>query len=133
MTDTSAAGSILLVDDDKFLVDMYAMKFSKAGYTVHASLSVDDALQTLRGGFPADVVLFDIIMPGKDGFALLEALRGEHLAQEALRIALTNENQQADHEHAEMLGATGFIVKSSMIPSEVVNTVAAEMTKRRSA
>jgi DNA-binding response OmpR family regulator len=36
-----------LVDDDKFLLDMYAMKFTQAGFNVHASLSVRNALDTL--------------------------------------------------------------------------------------
>ena len=90
MTDTSnenpSKGKILLIDDDKFLLDMYSMKFVQQGYEVHASLSVLDALEVLRGGFNPSAILFDVIMPEQDGFALLEALRRENLANDALKI-----------------------------------------------
>ena len=122
-------GNILLVDDDKFLLDMYAMKFSQAGFNAHASLSVRNAIDTLRGGFPADAVVFDIIMPQEDGFALLETLRMEKLAEKAKLIALSNQSDESEKKHAMDLGATHYIVKASMIPSEVVEAVGAAIKK----
>lgn len=124
---------ILLVDDDKFLLDMYAMKFVQHGYTVHSCLSADDALKTLRDGFVPDVVLFDITMPGQDGFAFLHALQEEHLADKAIKIALTNQNTEAEKAKAEELGASQYLIKATLIPSEVVNTIAAALAKKGSA
>jgi DNA-binding response OmpR family regulator len=115
--------NVLLVDDDKFLLDMYAMKFTQAGFNVHASLSVKNALDTLRGGFDADAVVFDILMPGEDGFFLLDTLSREKLAKDAALIALSNQSNDSDKKHVMDLGATDFIVKASMIPSEVVERV----------
>jgi DNA-binding response OmpR family regulator len=125
-------GSVLLVDDDKFLLDMYAMKFTQQGYTVHASLSVSDGLDVLRKGFVADAVVFDLIMPGSDGFAFLDSMRAEALASQAVKIALTNQSDESDQSHARSLGADACFVKASMIPSEVVNMVGAEIAKRKS-
>lgn len=122
-------GSILLVDDDKFLLDMYAMKFTQRGYTVHASPSAKDAIAVLEQGFAADVVLFDLIMPEFDGFQLLEKMRDGKLAEKAIKIALTNQSTDAEREKTKELGADHFIVKATMIPSEVVNTVDAVLKK----
>ena len=126
-------GNVLLIDDDKFLVEMYGMKFQSLGFTVHAALSVDDGLAVLRGGFSADAIVFDIAMGGKDGFALLGALDGERLGKGALRVALTNQSDDAERQKATELGADLYLIKASVIPSEVVNIVAAELSRRSKA
>jgi len=123
--------NILIVDDDKFLLDMYAMKFTQAGYNAHASLSVRNALDTLRGGFAADAVIFDLIMPQEDGFFLLDTINKEKLAKDAALIALSNQSDEADKKKAMDLGATKFIVKASMVPSEVVDAVGQEIKKKK--
>lgn len=123
--------TILLTDDDKFLLDMYGMKFSQNGYTVEACLSANEALGILRGGFKPDVILFDLTMPELDGFSFLKALSDELLAEGVLKIALTNQSDDSEKTRASELGATGYIVKASMIPSEVVNTVNEELAKHR--
>jgi DNA-binding response OmpR family regulator len=123
--------SVLLIDDDKFLLDMYATKFTQAGYNVHASLSVRNALDTLRGGYNADAVIFDLIMPQEDGFFLLDTLRMEKLANGAALIALSNQSNEEEQKRAMDLGATHYIVKASMIPSEVVDAVGDEIKKSK--
>jgi len=130
MTDTPK-GSVLFVDDDKFLADMYGMKFTGAGYTVQSCLSVSDALEALHGGFAADAIVFDLLMPERDGFALLEALKGERLVSRAALIALTNQSNDAEKQRAESLGVDRYIVKASMIPSEVVGVVGEEIAKKK--
>lgn len=120
----------MLVDDDKFLLDMYALKFTQAGFNVHAALSSADALKALREGFKADVILFDIIMPEGDGFFLLDTLKEEKLVPDAAKIALTNEMNEDEQKKITELGATRFIVKATMIPSEVVNSVTEVIRKK---
>jgi CheY-like chemotaxis protein len=127
MTETTSKGTVLLLDDDKFLVDMYGAKFAAAGYSAQVCLSAKIALDDLRAGFKPDVILFDITMPEMDGFAFLQQLHDEHLAENSLKIALTNQSNDAEKQKATELGASGYIVKANMIPSEVVNTVAEEL------
>ena len=133
MTDTPAPaakkGTILLTDDDKFLLDMYGMKFTQSGYTVETCLSGSEALGILRGGFQPDVILFDLTMPELDGLSFLKAIADEHLAQNAIKIALTNQSNDSEKAKAAELGACLYIVKATMIPSEVVNTVNEELAK----
>jgi CheY-like chemotaxis protein len=130
-TGASGKGSVLLVDDDKFLVDMYSMKFTASGYTVQACLSSGDALKALHEGFVPDAVLFDLVMPERDGFSFLQALQSEGLAKTAAKIALTNQSDDAEKKKAEGFGVERYIVKASMIPSEVVEATAQEIAKKK--
>lgn len=113
----------MLVDDDKFLLDMYSMKFVKDGFSVQVCLSVNDAVTALHGGFTPDAVVFDLTMPVRDGYDLLQTLRDEHLAESAKKVALTNQSTDSEKAKAMELGADLFIVKATMIPSEVVANV----------
>ena len=124
-------GNVLFVDDDKFLADMYGMKFAGAGYGIHTCLSVSEALEALHGGFAADAIVFDILMPERDGFSLLETLKSERLVSRAALIALTNQSDDAEKRRAESLGVDRYIVKATMIPSEVVHAVEEEVAKKK--
>jgi len=122
-TSTKSIFNILLVDDDKFLLDMYSMKFTQEGANIQASLSVKDALDALRSGFRAHAVVFDLVMPDLNGFDLLKSIKEEHLADGAVLVALTNQGEDEERKKTEELGADAYIVKASTVPSEVVNTI----------
>ena len=122
--------NVLLVDDDKFLVDMYSMKLTAGNYQVQACLSLADAINALKGGFRADAIVFDILMPEQDGFAFLAALSKSGLAKGAALIALTNQSDDSEKTKIESLGVDRYIVKASMIPSEVVSVVGEEIAKK---
>src|SRR4051812_19519250 len=107
--------SILLVDDDSFLLQMYGMKFKKEGFEVQTSSSVNDALAVLRGGLKPDAIAFDITMPEHDGFFFLETIKSESLAQSSKKIALTNQQSEAEKNKALELGADEYIIKATMI------------------
>ncbi len=110
---------IYLTDDDRFLLDMYAVKFKAAGHEVTTFQSGESLLKTLREGTPPDAVLLDMIMPDMDGFQILEALKNESIGPLMKKIVLSNQGQESDIERAKKLGATGYIIKASAIPSEV--------------
>lgn len=115
--------SILLVDDDKFLLDMYATKFKNSGHEVCACFHAQDALNKLRSGEVPDVLAVDIIMPQMDGLEFLEIIKKENLAKDSVIVMLTNETDPAKIEKARSLGAHDYIVKATLIPSEVVDRV----------
>jgi CheY-like chemotaxis protein len=115
--------------DDKFLVDLYSVKFTREGYNVQACVSAAHALHVLRTGFVPDVILFDVVMPQQDGFAFLQALLDEHLAPNSSLIALTNQATDDDKKKAAQLGASRYIVKADMLPADVVATVVQALNK----
>ncbi len=112
---------IYLVDDDRFLLDLYAVKFTNAGHEVTSLGSGEDLLATLRkeSAQAPDAILLDLVMPGIGGFIALETIRSEQLASTTKIIILSNQGQDADIEKAKELKADGYIIKASAIPSEV--------------
>jgi CheY-like chemotaxis protein len=111
---------IYLTDDDRFLLDLYALKFKNAGHEVTTFSSGEELLGALEKGNAPDALLLDVIMPGLGGFDTLERIRKEKLAASTKIIILTNQSQGADVERAKSLAVAGYIVKASAIPSEVL-------------
>ena len=114
---------ILIVDDDNFLLDMYALKFSQNNFEVHTTESGIQAVEKLHGGLMPDVILMDIIMPEMDGFELLENINKDNLSPTSTKIILSNKSEQSDIDRGKSLGASGYIVKASSTPLEVINQV----------
>ena len=114
---------ILIVDDDSFLLDMYALKFSQSGAEVMTGLGALPALEKLHSGYTPDIILLDIVMPGMDGFEFLEKMKNEKLAEKAVKIILSNRGADTDVKKGTDLGASGYIVKASTTPTEVLTQV----------
>ena len=112
---------VYLVDDDKFLLNLYAVKFKNAGQDVSVFGGGREILAKLReeGALAPDVILLDVIMPDMDGFETLATIRKESLAKGAKVIFLSNQGQDSDIEKAKQFSADGYIIKASAIPSEV--------------
>jgi CheY-like chemotaxis protein len=113
---------ILLVDDDTFLRDMYATKFSEIGDEVVGVGGAEEAIKTVSAD-SFDVVIMDMVMPGMTGIELLGALKDLNLTTAPKYIVLSNQGEEADIKKAYDSGATGYIIKADSIPSEVVDKV----------
>lgn len=111
---------VLLVDDDKFLLDMYTIKFSKAGYDVKTTDSTEAGLKLIREGYRPDIILSDIVMPDMDGLEFVSVLRKEELVPHSVIIMLTNQSSSDDIAQAKKINVDGYIVKATTIPSEVL-------------
>ena len=114
---------ILIIDDDRFLLDMYSLKFKKSGLEIETSNNAENALEKLKSGNAYDIIILDIIMPGVDGLDFLKTVREQKLLTKTTVIMLTNEADEV--EKAKSLGADGYIIKATAIPSEVVEQVLA--------
>lgn len=114
---------ILLVDDDKFLLDMYAIKFSKSGYEVRTADSTQGGIDLVKSGYIPDIILTDVVMPGMDGLDMISTLEKDNLAPGATIIMLTNQGSSDDIARAKKLNVDGYIVKATTVPSEVLKEV----------
>jgi len=123
---------ILIVDDDSFLLDMYALKFSQNNFEVHTSASGAQALDKIRGGLKPSVILLDIIMPEMDGFEMLEKMNSENLCADSIKIILSNKSEQSDMDRGQGLGVAGYIVKANSTPAEVIDQVVGILEKNTS-
>jgi len=116
---------ILLVDDDNFLRDMYATKFTQGGHEVDAVDSAALALSRLEQSVVYDVILLDMVMPGMSGVELLQQIRALYPQCTAKLIVLSNQGQSEDIREATEAGAVAYIIKAESIPSEVLQKVEA--------
>ncbi|MBP6975149.1 MAG: response regulator [Candidatus Pacebacteria bacterium] len=114
---------ILIVDDDKFLLNMYSIKFQKEKFEVSVASDGSEALKKLQEGLVPDAIVLDIVMPVMDGLEFLEKMREGELAKNATVLILSNQGQSSDIDKAKRLGIDGYIVKATTIPSEVVTEV----------
>lgn len=122
---------ILIVDDDNFLLDMYALKFSQNSFEVHTAPGGPQALQKLKDGLKPDVLLLDIIMPEMDGFEVLEKMNAEKLSPDSVKIVLSNKNEQVDVDRGTSLGISGYIIKANCTPGEVIAQVVSILEKKK--
>jgi DNA-binding response OmpR family regulator len=132
MSTTHPAGplKILIIDDDGFLLEMYALKFTQKKFDVLALPGTLEGLEKLRGGYVPDVLVVDLVLPAMDGFEFLEVVKNEGLAKDAVKIVLSNLGQEEDIDRATKLGADGYIIKASATPSEVVTKVEETIAER---
>lgn len=114
---------ILLVDDDTFLLDMYALRFSQAGFIVETATTSDQVFEKIKEGFVPDILVLDVVMPTNDGFELIEKINQQNLLPKTLKVFLSNLGQEQDLARGDSLGADGYIIKANNTPSEVLEYV----------
>ncbi len=117
---TDSGRSVFVVEDDRFLRDMYAVKFKAAGWNTETFSDAKEALARLQQGAHPTAILLDIVMPNLTGFEFLEAMRKANVGASTKVIMLSNQGAQEDVDKALALGAAGYIIKASSIPSEVL-------------
>lgn len=111
---------ILIIEDEKPLAHALELKLSHEGFTIVATGSGEEALTFLEQDH-FDLVLTDLIIPGVDGFKVLETIQEKKMKIPV--IVMTNLNQEEDRKRASDLGATSFFVKSNSPISLIVETV----------
>lgn len=115
--------TIIIIDDDSFLLDMYALKFKQSGFEVSTALGSEDAWDKIQKGITPDVMLVDLVMPGMTGFELLKKIEEKNLIPKTVKVVLSNRNQQNDIEEAKKYNIAGYIVKANNTPSEVITKI----------
>ena len=121
----------MIVDDDEFLLDMYALKFKESGFAVEVARSGEEALTQMRQGLNPLVILLDIVMPNIDGLEFLRVVKKENLLGDSMVIVLSNLGQKEDIERGLKLGAQDYIVKAHFTPSEVVKKVLTLLERKK--
>lgn len=120
---------LLLIDDDVFLRDMYAKKFSDSGHEVEVAEGATIALAKINRTPDFDVILLDMIMPGMSGIELIQAIKRDYPQCKAKCVVLSNQGQEEDIKGAKAAGAVGYIIKAESVPSVVVKKIEALVKK----
>ncbi len=113
---------ILLVEDDSFLLSMYATKFELEDFKVVMAEDGEKAIRLATKEMP-DIVLLDILLPKLDGFEVLRKLKENSETAKIPVILLTNLSQKDEIEQALKMGAEDYLIKAHFMPSEVVEKI----------
>ncbi|MDQ5957751.1 MAG: two-component system, OmpR family, response regulator PfeR [Patescibacteria group bacterium] len=116
MSDT-ATKTILIVEDDEFLRSLTAKRLEKESYHIVIAADGEQALTTLGAEKP-DLVLLDLLLPGTNGFQVLEKMDKKMPV-----VVFSNLGQKEDIEKAKGLGADDFLIKANFTLDDVVAKV----------
>lgn len=109
---------VLLVEDDKDILDLYAISFQRAGFVVYTANDGKQAIEKYNSKQP-DLVLLDIMMPNVDGYEVLREIRKDHKKYIPV-IMLTNLNMEHFAKQGSIDDVDAYLVKSNFTPSEIV-------------
>ncbi len=116
------AKRILIVEDEKNIRVMYADILREEGYEVMEEGDGKEGLnQVLNGEW--DLLLLDIMLPKLDGIELLKRMKIDPKTKDKPIVVLTNLEDNRIKETCFTLGVKEFIVKSNIIPSDIVLSV----------
>ncbi|MHB8791927.1 MAG: response regulator [Thermoleophilia bacterium] len=120
-----SAKRVLIVDDESSLRTLVKVNLEVDGLEVSEAVDGNEAMNILRESKP-DLILLDIMMPGKDGIEVLEELAADKNLRDIPVILLTAKGEQEDLERGAALGARGHITKP-FDPEQMVRTVKASL------
>jgi DNA-binding response OmpR family regulator len=123
MKDTSK--TILIVEEDKALANKVEAALRKAHFHVHMVPDGDAALRTLKKN-KFDLILLDLLIPGKDGFYILKVLQKKEDTSPKIVYSYLSHNE--DVRYAKSLGAQEFFLKSKTPVSKVINYIKKTLT-----
>lgn len=126
MEPTSPQKTVLIVEDNKSIRELYAMALANAGIGV---LMAEDGIIGLEFALRnhPDVILLDIDLPGLDGHGVAEKIRQDEWGKTARIIFLTNHSDAQNVAHAIMQRPEDYIVKANVPVKEVVNLIRTAM------
>ncbi|CAN5209971.1 hypothetical protein BH09PAT2_BH09PAT2_10100 [soil metagenome] len=121
MNNTSAK-KVLIVEDEKELLDLYVQLLESEGYDVDKASDGEMALKKITDK-PFDLILLDIILPKMDGLQVLDNLRKASNLPKGNVVLLTNLGQDLVVAKALEFNVRGYIVKSDYTPEELLKEV----------
>ena len=116
------AKDILLAEDDRFLRRACETKLKQRGFHVRVAVDGDETLALVRERIP-DLLLLDLLMPKRDGLAVLEALRADDATRGIPVVILSNSSKDFETWKASTLGAVDYWIKSNLSLQEICDRV----------
>ena len=113
---------ILIVEDDRFVAELYDHQFAKAGFATKVAVDGERALSFVKEE-DFDLILLDIMIPKIDGLEVLKRLKADSSTKDIAAVILSNLGQDELIKQALQTGAKAYIVKSLYTPAQVVAEV----------
>ena len=113
---------ILWVEDDNFLNDLIATKLSKLHYQLTLAKSAEETYSKIASDRP-NVIILDMVLPGEDGFQILEKLKANPEWKDIPVIVFSNLFQRSDIDKAKALGAVKYFIKATLSIDKMVKEI----------
>ncbi|MGH1416677.1 MAG: response regulator transcription factor [Pelagimonas sp.] len=104
------AGQVLVIEDEPNIIEAISFILSREGWNVATHSNGDDAAEVVRAKSP-DVLILDVMLPGRSGYDILRELRADAQTASLPVLMLTARGQSKDREMAERAGASRFMTK----------------------
>lgn len=119
-----AIKSILCIEDDRFIGEMYVRSLKKAGYDIDWVVGGNDGLIAARNKH-YDLILLDVMLPERRGNEILDSLRGggEDLIPDTKIIVLTNFEQDDESRMAMEHHANAYLIKAEITPRKLLSVI----------
>lgn len=101
---------VLLIEDEPNIIEAISFILSRDGFTVHTHEDGETAIAKVKAA-PPDMIILDVMLPGKSGFEILRELRADSANSSMPILMLTARGQEKDREQAIRLGADHFMTK----------------------
>lgn len=101
---------VLLIEDEPNIIEAISFILSRDGWTVHTHEDGMTAMDKVAS-MPPDMIILDVMLPGRSGFDILRDLRNHDLSKDIPVMMLTARGQDKDRELALRLGANHFMTK----------------------
>lgn len=120
-----AIKTILCIEDDRFIGEMYVRSLKKEGYDVDWMVDGSDGLVAARNK-PYDLILLDIMLPEKRGSEILSALRGndQDLIPNTKVIVMTNFDQDEESRMSMQSNVDAYLIKAEITPRHLLEVIA---------
>jgi DNA-binding response OmpR family regulator len=119
---------ILIVDDDMTLRELYEERMKQEGYVILSASDGEEALEKAVKEKP-DLILLDIMMPKINGIDVMKMLREKEETEKIPVIILTALVQEIGKVKEMMKPGDGYLVKSEIMPKDVVAKVEESLAK----
>lgn len=115
---------ILIIEDEKFLRDLYVQVLTDEGYEVTGAADGEEGINAIKNN-NYDLVLTDILMPKLNGIDLLKKIKAENpqVLLNTKIVLLTNLGQESTISEGLKIGAAGCLVKSDYTPDKLVEII----------
>ena len=113
---------ILLIEDDQSLVKLLSEAIDPEKFDVKIALEVEEGIDKAILNQP-DVIVLDILLPGKSGFDCLKKLKERKETKDIPVIILSNLGQEEEIEEGLKLGAVDYLVKADFAIDKVIEKI----------
>ena len=116
--------TILCVEDDRFIGEMYVRSLQKAGYDVTWVVDGNDGLVAARNQ-NSDLIILDLMLPEQRGDQILDALRNNNvdLVPNSKILIMTNFEQDEASRKSVMSRVDGYLIKADITPRNLIEVV----------